>query len=299
MFFRILYCVLFCLPIVTQAQLPKNAITAVAINHVPIAVPNLAAVKKVFSSLGFTIKEGRVHAGITNCFVKFTDGTYLEFVQPLDSLQAIGQFYHDFLKTRPGGSALVIEVESADSVAQYLQRRHILFARDHNPVWKNVTPTQPDAGVFYTEYADKKWRDKPEYTTHPNTAIGIGSVYYVAADLNDATKHFKDLGFADAGPTTSLQAPARAMTIGRSQLVILDAGEPGRMANLFSSRGYTGICGISVIVSSLDVVEKRLRTLSKRGMLTLRKDDKLYALLQPYALFLEFATPAPTPQTHQ
>jgi hypothetical protein len=296
---RIVYFLLFCLPFCTLAQLPKNAITAVAINHVPVAVTDLAAVKKVFSSLGFTIKEGRVHAGITNCFVKFSDGTYLEFVQPLDSTQEIGRFYHDFLKTRPGASELAVEVESSDSVAQYLQRRRILFTRDHNRVWKNVTPTQPGAGIFYTEYADKNWRDKPEYTTHINNATGLGPVYYLATDLNNATKHFKDLGFTDAGPTTSLQAPARAMTIGRSRLVILDTSEPGRMADVFSSRGYTGICGISITVSSLDVLERRLRTLSKRGMLTLRKDDKLYALLQPYALFLEFSMPAGTPQTHQ
>ena len=296
---RIVHLVLCCLPIYTLAQLPKNAITGVAINHVPVAVTDLAAVKKVFTSLGFTIKEGRVHAGIANCFVKFPDGTYLEFVQPLDSTQEIGRFYHDFLKTRPGASELVVEVASADSVAQYLQRSRILFARDHNRVWKNVTPTQPGAGVFYTEYADKDWRDKPEYTTHINNATGLGPVYYLAADLNDATKHFKNLGFTDAGRTTSLQVPAHALTIGRSRLVILDASEPGRMADIFSNRGYTGICGISITVSSLDVLEKRLRTLSKRGMFTLRKDDKLYALLQPYALFLEFSTPAGTLQPHQ
>ncbi|MBT1685950.1 VOC family protein [Dawidia soli] len=295
---RIVYLVLCCLSLVTLAQPPKNTITAVAINHVPIAVTDLAAVKKVFSSLGFTIKEGRAHVGTTNCFVKFSDGTYLEFVQPLDSTQEIGRFYHDFLKTRPGGSELVIEVESADSVAHYLQRKQILFARDHNRVWKNVTPTQPGAGVFYTEYADKNWRDKPEYTTHVNNATGLGPVYYLAADQDDATRHFEKLGFTDAGPTTSLQAPVRAMTIGRSRLMILDAAEPGRMADFFASRGHTGICGLSITVSSLDVLEKRLRTLSKRGMLTLRKDDKLYALLQPYALFLEFSTPG-TPQTHR
>jgi hypothetical protein len=295
---RIVYLALYCLPLVVAAQPPKNAITAVGINHVPVVVSDLAAVKKVFSSLGFTLKEGRVHVGIANCFVKFADGTYLEFVQPLDSTQEIGHFYYDFLKTRSGGTEMVVEVTSADSVAQYLQRNHILFARDNNRVWKNVTPKQPGAGVFYTEYADKQWRDKPEYTTHINNAIGLGPVYYVAADLHTTLQHFKKLGFTDAGPTTWLQTPARAMTVGRSQLTILDATEPGRMADIFSSRGYTGICGVSITASSLDVIEKRLRTLSKRGMLTLRKDDKLYALLQPYAFFIEFSAPTGTAQAH-
>jgi hypothetical protein len=293
---RIVCLVLYCLPLAGVAQSSKNTVRAVAINHVPIVVADLAAIKKVFSSLGFTIKEGRVHVGITNSFVKFADGTYLEFVQPLDSTQEIGHFYHDFLKTRPGATEMVIEVESADSVAQYLQRNHIVFARDNNRVWKNVTPKLPGAGVFYTEYADKHWHDKPEYTTHTNNATSLGPIYYVAAELGAITQHFKKLGFADAGPTTWLQTPARAMTVGRSRLLLLDATEPGRMADIFSSRGYTGVCGVSITVSSLDAIEKRLRTLSKRGMLTLRKDNKLYALLQPYALFLEFSAAAESMQ---
>ena len=114
-------------------------------------------------------------------------------------------------------------------------------------------------------------------------------MYYVAADPAAAIKHFTDLGFAYAGPGVFFQSPAEVMVIGQSRLVILETADPGKAAVTFSNRGYTGICGVSISVSSLADVEKHLRSVSRRGMLTLHDNGKVYVLLQPYALFLEFS----------
>ena len=65
-----------------------------SIDHVPVVVSNIDSIKRILSATHFTVKEGREHEGIKNCFIKFQDGTYLEFITPTDSLQRIGKYYN-------------------------------------------------------------------------------------------------------------------------------------------------------------------------------------------------------------
>jgi beta-lactamase class D len=82
---------------IPNEQQKNNSLFYNSIDHVPIVVNDLENVKEFLRGrLHFTIKEGKTHEGIKNCFVKFQDGTYLEFISPTDSLQAIGRFYKDF-----------------------------------------------------------------------------------------------------------------------------------------------------------------------------------------------------------
>ena len=72
---------------------PEPAVTG--LDHLPIAVRDLARAANDYRALGFALKPGRPHDnGIQNQHVKFTDGTELELIAapppdlrlPLESL---------------------------------------------------------------------------------------------------------------------------------------------------------------------------------------------------------------------
>ena len=124
-----------------------------SIDHIPIAVNDLDKLKTILKNeLHFTLKEGKIHEGIKNCFVKFQDGTYLEFIQPIDSLPTIGKYYTNFLKTRQGGTSLAISIKNADLVKKLLNEQNIQFNYDRNKIWKTIEPENAD--VFFIEYLD-------------------------------------------------------------------------------------------------------------------------------------------------
>jgi beta-lactamase class D len=119
-----------------------------SIDHVPIVVKDLEKVKNILKNeLFFTIKEGKAHAGIKNCFIKFQDGTYLEFISPTDSLQPIGRHYTNFLHTKQGATSLAISTTNARMVKQMLTEQNTQCTDDSNKVWKTIEVQA--AGMFF------------------------------------------------------------------------------------------------------------------------------------------------------
>ena len=117
----------------TKGQIPSP--NFISIDHIPIAVKNLDNSRKVFSDLlHFKVKNGKEHEGIKNYFIKFEDGTYLEFTTPIDSLQTIGKYYADFLKNRQGGTSLAIAIKSSDTLINYLNAQSIMYNIDSNRI---------------------------------------------------------------------------------------------------------------------------------------------------------------------
>lgn len=64
-----------------QGDDPASAPIAVGLDHVPVAVADLAAAAERYQRLGFTLKPGRPHEnGIENRHAKFRDGTEIELI---------------------------------------------------------------------------------------------------------------------------------------------------------------------------------------------------------------------------
>lgn len=68
------------------------------IDHLTIAVNDLAQAKKDFKALGFTIKPGTLHTNsIENAHVKFHDGTSLELITASEPRDELAESYIEIM----------------------------------------------------------------------------------------------------------------------------------------------------------------------------------------------------------
>lgn len=139
---------LWILSVFNYSVFGQASLTGISINHVPIVVANLPQVKTVFTDLGFKVKNGREHEGINNCFIKFQDGTYLEFVEPINDKFSIGKYYTDFLKKKQGATALAVDVQHTAAAKNFLDKQHIRYTTDSNSVWQTIDPKIKDTEIF-------------------------------------------------------------------------------------------------------------------------------------------------------
>jgi hypothetical protein len=284
---KTLVCILYLSLLLTKvfAQVPNSNIksNAICIDHIPVVVHDLEQVKKLLSeTLHFKVKAGRPHEGIENCFVKFQDGTYLEFIMPLDSTPVIGKYYTRFLKQRQGGTLMAVSVQSAETVKKDLQAKKMAFTDNSNRVWKTVEPVHSD--LFYIEYVDKAWQDMKENTTHPNGALSLQAVWIISSNVGEDTGKYTRSGFTNHGKELLLGVPAHRLAFGSSTLLLIDQKTGRRLTAGFSAREITGICGFTLKVNSLGTLKNRLPKLD-----IVRVDTRrILYFLNEYNLFLEF-----------
>lgn len=255
----------------------------IAIDHIPIVVDDLTAIKKeLVENLHFTIKEGKVHEGIKNCFIKFQDGTYLEFMTPIDRSQRIGKYYSDFLKNRQGGTSLVISVKNADTLSDFLRKANFEFETEHNKIWKTVEPKNLD--LFFIEYADPTWRDSKSNTSHRNTALSLTSTYIIDTKEHFFENLYKKLGFRESKTTKLLGITCQSLLIGKSRLFLLEAPKAKQITSNFKTQNFKGICGFEIKVDSLKKLEN---TLSKSTNIWIEK-ERIFYFFTDYCFFFEF-----------
>ncbi len=229
-----------------------------SIDHIPIVVNNLPKVKNILKNqLHFTIKEGKAHQGIKNCFVKFQDGTYLEFINPTDSLQTIGKYYTNFLKTRQGGTSLAISIANTDLVKKMLNEKNIQFVYESNKVWQTIEPEKAD--LFFIEYANKNWNEKPINTTHSNTASSLTAVYILTDNIETVIKKYNTLSITEVESGKYLETPYKLFKIGQSNLYLLDGAKSSKIKQLLNSPNLNGICGFHVKVNSLQTFNRLVK----------------------------------------
>lgn len=254
-----------------------------AIDHVPVVVDNLdSAIGTLEGVLRFKVKAGRAHEGIKNCFVKFRDGSYLEFTTPLNDTQPMGQYYSNALRKRQGGVTLAVAVHSTDSLVRYLEQRKLPYEVNENRVWKTVLPKKE--GLFYIEYANKNWREAKENTEHPNTALSLRSTFIFTSNQSADADTYCKYGFKKAGEGHFMGIPYTLLSIGNSNLYLLNAEHTHQLSPYLSTSHLSGIAGFEIAVESLVTVSELL------SIDVLRLDDKkLIAFLEAYNTFLVFS----------
>jgi len=230
----------------------------ISIDHIPIVVNDLEKVKNIFKNqLYFALKEGKTHDGIKNCFVKFQNGTYLEFISPTDSLQTIGKYYFDFLKTRQGGTAMAISIKNTDLAKKILTEKNILFSADSNKFWKTIEPENSE--LFFIEYTDHSWKENPTNTNHSNTSTSLNSTYYLSDDINKEAKKYKYLGFTETEKGQYLETPYILFKIGQSNLYLLDGKNSSKIHHLLNTKKLKGICGFEIKINSLQTFNQQIK----------------------------------------
>ncbi len=255
-----------------------------SIDHIPIVVNDLDKMKGILKNeLHFTIKEGKVHEGIKNCFVKFQDGTYLEFISPTDSLQSIGNYYTNFLKTSQGGTSLAISISSSDLVTQMLKEQNIQFNYDSNKVWKTIEPQK--FNMFFIEYADKSWKENPVNTNHSNTATALIATYFLTDNIEAEIKKYKRLGITEIESGNYLETPYVLLKIGQNNLYLLDGAKSKKINQLLNLSKLNGICGFQIKVNSLLTINKLIN--QKENIIKEKNRTTIY--FKDYKMFLAFS----------
>jgi len=127
------------------------------LDHIPIAVRDLAQATADFEALGFVLKPGRPHAnGLRNVHAKFPDGTEIELITASAPTDELSRRYVDWLKQGEGPVLLG------------------LYAPDG-------TPSPPPAGIFF----DRRQRsptDRPAHFAHPNGARTLAAAWVAGLD---------------------------------------------------------------------------------------------------------------------
>jgi catechol 2,3-dioxygenase-like lactoylglutathione lyase family enzyme len=166
-----------------------------AIDHLVIAVPDLAAATKTYRDLGFTVVAGGRHTGVgtDNALIAFRDGAYLElvgFYEPRpdhrwwEPLQRGGGLVDFCLQTDDfaGDTALLrrVGVDLAPPEARHRARPDGVEVR-----WTTALARGAHRGVAPFVIAEETGRDVrvPAARTHTNGVTGVGRVTVAVKDL--------------------------------------------------------------------------------------------------------------------
>lgn len=262
----------------------QTSLTGISVNHVPIVVANLQQVKTVFTDLGFKIKNGKEHEGINNCFIKFQDGTYLEFIEPIDSKYSIGKYYTDFLKNKQGATALAIDVQSTEAAKLFLSKQNVRYTIDSNSIWQTIDLEIKGKELFYIEYANKNWKDTKENTTHPNGTLQLSTTWFLTKNLNESIKKYTNLGFELEGKNVHFGMKAHILRLAKNKLILLEASP--KLPSYITNKNLEGICGFTIKTSSIDSVRKFFKDKPQQMIVANQKQTLVY--FSEYNFFIEF-----------
>jgi catechol 2,3-dioxygenase-like lactoylglutathione lyase family enzyme len=133
------------LPSVLGAQagaLCRDTGSLLRLDHVVIAVPELAAASDTLRALGFRIKDGRVHAdGLSNRHVKFRDGTGLELMSLASAPRsAIARDYAARIARSATGAFAVLWTSEFDAVASTRSTRALSIEMSESRPFRFLVP---------------------------------------------------------------------------------------------------------------------------------------------------------------
>ena len=220
------------------------------LDHANIAVADLGPAAYVFAEMGFTIKPGRPHANsIANQHLKFLDGTELELITATEPRDALAEEYIQMWRHGDGGAFVALRSHALDSLAARLARaghpipmarqegpRSLSFPRDHalRPVW------------FFEVI--RTWIDRPEYTTHANTALSLRAAWLSAQLHADLVPVLASLGY---------EARASDWPVPQSTIIALETGEI-YLVPLADTPSHRPLLGLTIAVQRLENVEGAL-----------------------------------------
>lgn len=185
--------ILLVLPAASQLTSDPPRINHLRLDHVNIAVADLAAAQRFFQdTLGFSIKPGRRHANsIENCFIKFADGSQLELISAKQPDDALAAWYLRRIRQFPGGSGafVCLRAQSEQQLGQLARRLkatgYPVIANDYRYARLISFPEDSPLHRLFFIWYRRPAADAPHLTTHANGAQSMQQVW-LAADSSDA-----------------------------------------------------------------------------------------------------------------
>jgi len=156
-----------------QAAPPVPSPATANLEHVVIAVRDLAVATTSYERLGFTVTPGGKHpsGGTTGNGVFFANGTYLELLTFYDREKAAD--LAKFLEGREGPRSIAVEVSSAGAIRDALLAAGIESAEPTKGKWESSSPVTKEwltidpkpalpGNIFFIDYLRTS-------QSHPNT----------------------------------------------------------------------------------------------------------------------------------
>lgn len=253
------------------------------VDHVGVGVRDLTKAQRDYQQLGFKVSEGgHFPGGLFNSIIDFENKTYLELLsvkeaQGNTASQGDAAEIADFVKKHEGAMFLGLNVSSAKDAASYLKTQNFDVegpdpgslmkegeTKPPPPQWYSVgTADKPapnklgfSVPIFLIEYLSSDWYEKARKegrTEHPNTAIGIHTVWFAVHDLKSQLRTLRDAGF-EADESRDLQllgARGRELKAGSGTMILLESSDKSSVLQKYLSDHDEGIIAVSVEVSDL------------------------------------------------
>jgi catechol 2,3-dioxygenase-like lactoylglutathione lyase family enzyme len=252
----------------TRAAPPGPSRTTANLEHVVIAVRDLAVATASYERLGFAVTPGGSHPseGTTGNGIFFSNGTYLELLTFYDREKAAD--LAKFLDAREGPCSIALEVSSAVEIRDALQAAGIEGTEPKKGKWESSSPVTKEwltidpkpalpGNIFFIDYLRGS-------QSHPNTATGIRSVWVMVKTLEEATHTYERLGFSVRNP---IQVPrfgtvAQEVMLGKASLMLMTPKEKRTESHADEDTGDSGIVFLSITVQDLEATRAVIKARS-------------------------------------
>ena len=227
---------------------PEPAVTG--LDHIPIAVRDLARATDDYRALGFALKPGRRHDdGIQNQHVKFTDGTELELITATEARDALTATYRRHLERGDGPAFLALFAPRMPYAAERLAAAKVPHTLHGGAI---DFPDGSGLGDLFLSGRNTSPTDRPEHFAHANTSQSFVAVWLAADDLSAERRLLQTLGatFAEGDARVPDNVRATVARLDEGEVVFLPAARqivPGRR-----------IVGATLRVRSLDTARRIL-----------------------------------------
>jgi hypothetical protein len=128
--------------------------------------------------------------------------------------------------------------------------------------WLTIDPKPALPGnIFFIDYLKAS-------QSHPNTAIGIRSVWVMVKTLHEATHTFERLGFSVGRQIHAARfgTVVQEVTLGKASLLLMMAKEKGTDSNDHEDTAGSGIVCLSIMVQDLEATRAVIKARSGRSL---------------------------------
>jgi hypothetical protein len=246
------------------------------VDHVMEGVRDMSQAQADFAKLGFHVSNGgRFPGGVYNAVVRFENYSYLELISLAPDPKQ-DQEISKFITKHDGAMGLGLNVSSAASTASLLRSRQFDVegpvpgsimtsgqTKPPPPQWYTVAPAdKPASGkstivlpIFFIEYLDEAKRlakFDPTLTTHSNTSVGIGAVWFAVKDSAARVSDLQKSGFKPVPGEMEIDGlKGQGFKAGTGLIVLLSGNGKGNDADKFLSEYDDDIMALSIEVSDL------------------------------------------------
>jgi catechol 2,3-dioxygenase-like lactoylglutathione lyase family enzyme len=263
------------------------AVTAtIGIDHIPLAVNDLASATETYRRLGFAIKPGRFHAdGIRNNHIKFEDGGGIELITASALTDALTAGYLKLLSQGEGPAYVGFHTANLRAVRDGLEHLGQAYSLDNGILEFTNAELQ---WLFLFEGTNRSPTDRPEHFAHPNSANATLAVWIAGRDQPQILALFKACGARIEQKQVYVpdQLLATVATVANGEVIFLPASRqiiPGRP-----------IVGVVFRTRDLSAVQRVLRSANAHEPVKLETDtyrSLFVASRDTHGVWIEFREP--------